>query len=78
MDAPCAYVPPWEYSCPVNLESSCALLPTGSLIGRDAGPSNCGIIEISWASLEGDLPGEFLIDSGSYPDIERLTWGIAK
>ena len=56
MEAPCTYVPHWEYSHPNNLESSCALLSIGSLIGRDAGPFNCGIIEISWACLEGDPP----------------------
>ena len=50
------YVPFWEYPRPTNLESSCNLLPVGSLIGRDVGPSNCGKIKISWAHLEGDLP----------------------
>ena len=49
------YVPPWEYSCPSNLESSCTLLSIGSLVGRDTGPSNCGIIKISWALIAGEL-----------------------
>ena len=55
MDAPGTYVSPWEYTCPVKPKSSCILLPIGSLLGRDVGPSNCGIIEISWALVDGDL-----------------------
>ena len=77
MDAPCTCVPSWEYSHPSNLKSSCALLLIGSLVDRDAGPSNCGIIEISQALIDGDLTWKFLNELGSYPNIDKFIWGIA-
>ena len=70
-------MPPWEYPCPTKQESSCTLLPIGYLLPSDAGPSNCGIIEISWALIDGDLIWESLNELGSYPNIDRFIWGIA-
>ena len=72
MEASCIHVPLWEYPCPAKLETSCTLLPIESLLGRDAGPSNCGIIEISWALIDGDLTWESLNELGSYPNIDRI------
>ena len=65
-------MPPWEYSHPTNLISSSILLLIGSLVRRDAGPSNCGITELPWALVSGDLMGEPLNDLGSYPNVDKL------
>ena len=77
MEAPQIYVPPWEYSCSMNLVSSDTLPPVGPLTGLDMGPSNCGNIEISWAPAAEVPTSESLKELGPYPNIDKFIWGIA-